>query len=117
MSNPGPILVYGRDSRLLDTRHLLLETLGGKVYEAADREMAERLLVQLEPAVLVLCYTLESEERDLITSFVKVTCPTTKVLVLQADGPASTQTDEEFSIYTGPAAFIARVAEMIAVSK
>ena len=113
MSIPAPVLVYGRDRKLLETRRLVLQTLGGKVYAADDRETTEQLIRDLMPGVLVLCYTLSPEERDLILSFVHAVYPATKVLILRADGPASAQTDDDFSIFTGPRALRRKVEEML----
>jgi CheY-like chemotaxis protein len=112
MSSPASILVYGRDSRLLETRRLVLQTLGAKVYTAANRQTAQQLVHDLQSGVLVLCYTLPPSERDPILSLVEVGYPAMKTLILQADGLASTA-DDHFSIFAGPAALRAKVEDML----
>jgi DNA-binding NtrC family response regulator len=114
MSNPARILIYGRDSSLLETRQLVLQTVGGIVDATTDFEHAKRLLIEERPDLLVLCYTLTSQDRAAILSAVQDTRPAVQVLVLRADGPPSTQTSEdEFSIFTGPGALKAKVIEML----
>ena len=114
MPNPARILIYGRDSSLLETRQLVLETVGGIVDATTDLEHAKRLLTEERPDLLVLCYTLTPPDRAAILMAAQHLHPAVQVLVLRADGPPSTQTSEdEFSIFTGPSALKAKVSEML----
>ncbi len=113
MASLAPVVVYGWDSKLLETRRLVIQTLGGKVYAAADRRSAEQLIHDLKPGVLVLCYTLAPEERDLILAFARTHYPAVKILTLGADGPVTAETSDHFSIFTGPRALKTKVAEML----
>jgi hypothetical protein len=114
MLNQSRILVYGRDPSLLETRQLVLETIGGKVNATTELKCAERFLTQGPLNLLVLCYTLSSEDRGVILALAQRLHPNLNVLVLRADGPASTETaDGDFSIFGGPAALKAKVMEML----
>ena len=114
MSHTSRILVYGRDPSLLETRQLVLETIGGAVDATTELEHAERFLAHDPPDLLVLCYTLSEEDRRAILNLAERLHPHLNVLVLRADGPASTQTGEkDFSIFSGPAALKAKVLEML----
>ena len=114
MSNPARILVFGRDSSLLETRQLVLETIGGIVNATTKLDQARLLLAHSAPDLLILCYTLSPDDRSAILGIVRKIRPELKVLVLRADGPASVQTDdEEFNIFWGAGALRARVKEML----
>lgn len=114
MSNPARILVFGRDSSLLETRQLVLETIGGIVDATTKLDQARLLLAHSAPDLLILCYTLSPDDRSTILGTVRKIRPELKVLVLRADGPASVQTDdEEFNIFWGAGALRARVKEML----
>jgi len=118
MTHPSRIVVYGRDPSLLETRQLVLETIGGMVDATTQMERAEHFLANDPPDLLVLCYTLSSEDRGAILALAERLHPSLKVLVLRADGPASTQTAEaDFSIFSGPAALKAKVIEMLGRSE
>jgi len=117
MSVPSPILLYGIDEHLLATRRMVLATISGKVHAAADLATAKRLLKEVEPSLVVLCYTLSAEEREMILSFLKAACPATRALFLWADAPATTANEESLCIYEGPAALKANVAEMLSIQQ
>lgn len=114
MSSPAPILVYGSDSRLLATRRMVLETLGGRVETALDHEQAKELLLDLDIELLVLCFTISAAERELVLQAARHRTPELKVLVLQGDGsgPANVL-DDHFSIFAGPAKLKSKVLEML----
>ena len=113
MSNPARILVYGRDPSLLETRQLVLQTIGGTVLATRELEFARDVLTKEEADLVVLCYTLSPDERAAILDFFEHLHQRPRVLILRADGPASFQTDEDFSIFSGPAALKAKVVEML----
>jgi DNA-binding response OmpR family regulator len=113
MPNPARILVYGRDPSLLETRQLVLRTLGGTVLATTDVEFARSILTQEVPHLLVLCYALSPEERAAILDSVEQLPRKLKVLILRADGPATIQTDDNFSIFSGTAALKSKVMEML----
>jgi hypothetical protein len=114
MTNPVPILIYGRDSSLLETRRMLFETLGGAVYAAHDRAGTERTIRDGEPGLLVLCYTLSAEEREEIVVSARTLDPQIGILVLQADGSADPRAGEDvFNIFRGPVALKAKLEQML----
>jgi len=117
MSNPARVLIYGRDPSLLETRQLVLETTGGVVVATTELEDTKHELVHNQPDLLVLCYTLSPDDRSAILSSVDCLVPKLKVLVLRADGPAITQTDDcDFSIFNGPAALKSKVMKMLGLT-
>lgn len=114
MSSPASILVYGSDSSLLATRRMVLETLGGRVETAVDQKEAEQLLLNPEFELLVLCFTISSEERELILQAARRRTPQLRVLVLLGDGPSSANSPEDqFSIFAGPAKLKTKILEML----
>jgi DNA-binding response OmpR family regulator len=114
MSIPASILVYGRDLLLLETRRMLLERTYRRVYIASEREQAQEIIRVERPDLLVLCYTLSSEDRKVITAAASALHPDMKVLLLQADGPVGKQTSgDTFNIFSGPAAFKGKVEKML----
>ena len=114
MFNPTRILVYGRDPSLLETRQLVLQTIGGTVEATTELEQAKRMLGDGSLDLLVLCYTLSLEDRNAILNSVEQLSPDLKVLILSADGPPSNQTvDGDFSIFSGPGAFKSKVLRML----
>ena len=115
MSDPAPILVYGSDLSLLETRRMVLKTPGGEVYTATKPAEAEQILLHAKPNLLVLCYTLSSEDRRSILDFARGIHPAMTILVLEADRPAGAETAQEtFNIFSGPDALKKKVRELLA---
>lgn len=112
MTNPACILVYGRDHKLFETRCLVLESTGGAVHATTKLMEAERILLEKHPNLLVLCYTLNTEDRAVILDSAQRFCPGIKTLTLTADGQPETG-EGDHDIFTGARAFKAKVVEVL----
>lgn len=113
LSDSASILVYGRDSNLLKTRRWVLETIGSKVYATTSLKETEQLIISVKPTLLVLCFTLSSEDRRYVLKLVQALRPQMKVLTLTADGPAGMPEGNDFNIFAGTAALKLRAIEML----
>ena len=114
MSNPACILVYGRDASLLETRCMLLETTGFKVYATTQWEDAERIIEEEKPALFVLCYTLSPEDRSSILRAAQRLGPEMRLLILTADGqPSEDSPSDSLNIFSGARAFRAKVMDLL----
>jgi DNA-binding NtrC family response regulator len=63
MSEPISILLFGRSTRQLDTRKIVLQSRGYRVYIAYDLSAASHLLREREIDLLILCHSLPMEDR------------------------------------------------------
>jgi hypothetical protein len=63
MSEPISILLFGRSTRLPETRKIALESVGYRVYIASDLSAASHLLREKEIDLLILCRSLPMEDR------------------------------------------------------
>ena len=106
MSDPAPILVYGSDPILLETRRMVLETLNDMVYTATNAAEAEQIIFEAKPDLFVLCYTLSPEDRQSILDFARGIHLAMTILVLEADRPAGA--------FSGPDALKKKVRELLA---
>lgn len=114
MPIPAHVLIYGRDSSLLETRRMVLETIGGTVHATTDGMQAKQMIANGWPDLLILCYTLSAEDRESILNSAQALRPEIKTLVLSANGPLYTQLSEgAFNTFAGPAALKAKVAQML----
>jgi DNA-binding NtrC family response regulator len=62
MSVPITILLFGRSTRLLETRKIVLQSAGYRVYLASDLSAARHLLREKEIDLLILCRSLPMED-------------------------------------------------------
>ncbi|HEX3570197.1 MAG TPA: hypothetical protein VHU44_05185 [Acidobacteriaceae bacterium] len=109
------ILCYGRDAILLETRQRVLERIGvpvAVVSAASDFRAAVR---EAEPALILLCQSLSSEECTSAAYFASEHSPASKVLVMYVVEPCCVlpQEHEEFFSMDGPAALVKTVNRMI----
>ena len=63
MSVPISILLFGRNTRLLESRKMVLQSVGYRVYVASDLSTASRMLGNVEIDLLILCHSLPMEDR------------------------------------------------------
>ena len=65
-TNGYRILIYGRDSTLLETRRLILASSGFRVNTVSTLQQFQRAAEQAQPRyeLFVLCHTVPEEERD-----------------------------------------------------
>src|ERR1700733_8444775 len=67
-TNGYRILVYGRDSTLLDTRRLVLASSGFRVNTVSDLQQFQRSVEQARPPyeLFILCHTVPPAELEII---------------------------------------------------
>lgn len=67
-TNGYRILIYGRDSSLLETRRLLLASTGFRVNTVSDLRQFRFSIKREQPpyALFILCHTVPKEERAMI---------------------------------------------------
>lgn len=63
MSVPISILLFGRNTRLLESRKMVLQSVGYRVYMASDLSTASHILRDAEIDLLILCHSLPMEDR------------------------------------------------------
>jgi DNA-binding NtrC family response regulator len=80
------LLIYGNDSMLLTTRRLILEKAGHDVVTASTFSDAMLLLVNQQFDLLVLCQSLNQEERRGMLESARAINPGLKCVVLQFTG-------------------------------
>ena len=114
MSDEVSILVYGRDPVVLETRRMVLETTGASVVATTGWEQAQQVISNPSLDLLVLCYTLSSEDRQSILQFAQGIRPEITTLVLRADGQSSADFGKDtLDVFAGPRAFKAKVMELL----
>jgi hypothetical protein len=63
MSVPSSILLFGRSTQLLETRKIVLESVGYRVYIASDLSAASGVLREKGVDLLIICRSLPMEDR------------------------------------------------------
>jgi hypothetical protein len=63
MSVPLSIVLFGRSTRLLEIRKIVLESVGYRIYIASDLSAASHLLREKEIDLLIICRSLPMEDR------------------------------------------------------
>jgi hypothetical protein len=112
---PTSVLLYGRDSSLLETRQLLLEKHGYKTSMTIDFRDVERILSHETIELLIMGHTLSLEDTGRVLALSQTIRPWPKCLFLtnslSSEDPGSSA--ETFNMSKGPAQFIARVQRML----
>ena len=63
MSVTVSILLFGRNTRLLESRKILLQSVGYRVFMASNLSTASHMLREVEIDLLILCHSLPMEDR------------------------------------------------------
>ncbi|QHN05032.1 hypothetical protein FTO74_17985 [Granulicella sp. WH15] len=71
MATPISILIFGQDSLLLSTRQWILATSGHSVRTTAHLPDVRQILLAEQIDLLILCHTLQSDDRDRALAFLK----------------------------------------------
>ena len=82
MIGPACLLIYGTDSKLLDTRRMVLEYAGHHVLAQLDPLSAAPYLSELNFDVLILCHTLSPEDCHRVASLAYVRWPAIRTITL-----------------------------------
>jgi CheY-like chemotaxis protein len=116
MPVPISILIYGRDARLLETRKMVLESAGYRVYLASDLSTADQILPEKQVDLLILCHSLSMEDcgRALALTY---HWPMMRSLVLTAgdDGCRENLLSEVILTIDGPPKLVLTVGRLLHV--
>lgn len=108
------VLIFGRDTSLLDTRALILARAGYLVLTATDALEANRILASQPIHLLILCHTLADEERRNVLSVAHASQPALRTLALVANAAhyAADSPEAILSTLDGPRTLLAAVHEL-----
>jgi hypothetical protein len=107
------ILLYGLDPVLLDTRRMMLERTGHRVFSATNLAEVEQISLTQPIQLFIVCHSVSREACETVLAAVQELCPTMLLLVL-TKAPCDWPDEREvLSIYDGPAAFVATVARLL----
>ena len=114
MSRTFSILLYGRDPQLLETRRLVLEKSGHRVWATMDINQVDRVTELKAIDLLVFCHSLSSKQCDEALALAHGWWPQVKSLVLTAGvaGCSDALSDKVLDAMEGPAKLISAVAQL-----
>ncbi|MGI4826896.1 MAG: hypothetical protein ACRYFU_01695 [Janthinobacterium lividum] len=114
MSAPTSVLVYGRDSSLLDTRRWVLERAGYRVLTVQTLAEAKHLAATEPVSILLLCHSLSVQDCEDALAVADSIRPEIRRLLITANTYLCTVRDEDFilSAFDGPRALIAAFQEL-----
>ncbi len=92
------ILIYSNDPALLSTRRLILEQAGAQVFATTDFEQEIWFIASPEPNLLILCESLQMDQRWAAMMIVRDLRPEMKVLVMMNE---DTSLDRELEPFNG----------------
>jgi hypothetical protein len=114
MPIPACVLLFGKDAHLQESRRLVLESIGCKVYVGTRLLALNQILANFPIDFLILCHTLSEEECEQVKSIIQSRWPTVKVVVLAANtfDQCSESGDRVVSTGDGPKALVDCIAQM-----
>ena len=110
MRESSSILIYGRDSQLLDTRCWVLEQADYRVRPVLNLEDAEQAARTEHISVLVLCHSLSTTDREAAIQLLRSIDPELRMLTLTAGKPAVGE--HTVSAFDGPRRLLEEVARL-----
>ena len=115
MSSKISILVYGRDSQLLETRQWVLERAGYRVATVTELSDIAQLVFLEQIRLLILCHTLSIEDCGGAVALVHIRWPqiTTVVLIAGQSGCWSASSSEVVDAREGPVKLLNTVAKLV----
>lgn len=115
MSSQTSILIYGRDTRLLETRRWVLERAGYWVSQATELSSLMSLVPLEHVSLLILCHTLSMEECGRALALVQVRWPQVQTVTLIAGdaGCRLTPSSEWVDSREGPKRLVDAIASLI----
>lgn len=105
------ILMYGKDAPLLDTRKMVLESTGHRVWPASNPAAFKRIVSDQLIDLVVLCHSLSSEECNHALAVVELEAPHVGSLLLTAGptGCVGNGSSEVLDTMDGPRQLISTV--------
>jgi hypothetical protein len=109
------ILVYGSDEILLSTRTMVLENAGFRVLSAINYADAEAIIRSGEVALVVLCHSLNADDREAILRLVSGLSPSVSTVVLTAGASLISERSPTgiVSAFDGPRKLIESVHKLL----
>ena len=83
---PAKILLYGNDPTLLLTRRLVLERSGSEVLATSDIEQLIVFMMTLSPDLMIVCQSLDMDQRESALIMARELRPEMKILVMMDAG-------------------------------
>jgi hypothetical protein len=111
--SPARILIYGRDSLLLNSRRMVLQHAGYNVTASSDLHSIRELLTSQIFEIFVVCHTLSAAERESALAISHALHPRPLNLILNTasshyfGGP-----EDEITAFCDPESFVATVSEL-----
>jgi len=114
-SSSNPVLVYGKDLLLMETRRLMFQAAGFHATTAFTLAEAEAVLLYEPETLLVLCHTLTAARCEAALHMAYSHRHGSKSLVLSAGLPVCKldREDELLSSFDGPRTLIATIDRML----
>ena len=115
MKSPAAILVYGRDPALLETRRMVLASVGYDVTEAANLSQVKRTLSERPLDLLILCHSLSTDDCHHTLALATSRWPLMRILVLTAgaSGCSTQLISEVLDAIKGPRELLSTVAKLV----
>lgn len=113
--NQNSVLCYGHDEMLLMTRQRLLESLGLQVTIVFTAAEFQAKLQAVDPALILLCQSLSTDERTSAGAFAHEKRPSSKILIMHSGSGDShfPQHCTDFFSLDGPTVFLETVNTII----
>ena len=111
------ILIFGRDTTLLETRAWLLKRTGSPVLSATSLSEVEVISATRRISLLVICHSVSPEDCQSLLAALNQIQPDVKKLLMTANTalPPLGQVERTQSAFDGPAALLATVQGMLPV--
>jgi hypothetical protein len=108
-----PLLMYGHDAALLNTRQMVLQRTGNDVFATTRLTEVEEFLKTKSIDLLVLCHTLSVDERKSTLALIPCLCAETKALVLVAGAQCHEELHATLDCAEGPRRLLATVEHLV----
>src|SRR5690348_5140819 len=98
------MLLFGSDACLLESRRLLLEHAGYKVFSTLQLLELDQILSDTPIDLLILCHSLDKKKRESVDAVVRANHRKVKILALSAGfvAPSITGSDQTVRTEDGP---------------
>jgi DNA-binding NtrC family response regulator len=115
--NQPVILIFGRDSTLLETRGWLLERTGALVLTATSLTETKEIAAKHSISLLVICHSVSPEDCEQLLLAIEQLQPNVKKLLMTANTSLSPlgQGERTLSAFEGPAALLGTVRALLGV--
>ena len=115
MAKPVSILMYGKDSSLLDTRQWLLQASGYQVRTTMNLSDIERMASEESVDLLILCHSLPVADTGRAVALVLSKRPSARTLILatHSSNHSATALEVVLNAAEGPAKLLSTVDRLV----